>query len=533
MMNANSTMGCQSDADDNFGPAVAACVRTFDFTLFFEQAILSIIPSAIFIIVFPFRFWYLCISSQKTKSSWMSIAKAVTALALVIGQVLLLAYYSTPDMIRTRFSVPTTTLDLLAAMAILPLSHLEQYRSVRPSTLINFYLALSSVLDLPQARTLYLMPTQPRLSITFSFVLAVKIALLFLEAWSKRRFLMQQYETLATEATGSIFSNSLFLWMNSLFKRGYNKVILFEDLDPIDSSLGSAGVHQQLQDAWGLRNRETGMPLLKSLWKALRWSILSPVPPRLCYSVFLFTQPFLINRATSYLNQPIDTLDNDIGYGLIGATFCIYLGIAVRATIVLPPNVKAYCFHDQISNALFKHQLYRHITMVRGSLVSIIYTKSLSIEDRIDDPSAAVTLMSTDVDRICQSLVILHDLWARPLELSTGVVLLALQIGWVCTIPLTVIVASVILDSRVTVSIGSKVKIWSDAVQRRISLTADILSSMKGVKMLGFTRPLRSLLQDERLHELRLQAKFRWSTVWLNTLGEFTASLLILNECFK
>ncbi|KAF7874004.1 hypothetical protein EAF04_002676 [Stromatinia cepivora] len=43
--------------------------------------------------------------------------------------------------------------------------------------------------------------------------------------------------------------------------------------------------------------------------------------------------------------------------------------------------------------------------------------------------------------------------------------------------------------------------------------------------MLGMARPLRYLLQDERLKELRLQAKFRWFTVWLNTLGNMPPAL--------
>ncbi|KAF5875138.1 putative abc multidrug protein [Botrytis fragariae] len=505
-MDLYSNEGCQSDADNKFGPVMVACARSFDFTLLFEQAILSVVPSTIFLLLSPWRIWFLRLSSQKTKSSWMSIAKPIASVALISGQIALLVFYTQSITIRTRFSIPTTTLDLLAAVAIVPLSHLEQYRSVKPSTLISLYLAFSAGLDIPQARTLYNVPGQLHLAIVFSYSLAARITLLCLEAWDKRVFLMEQYQTLATEATSGIFSNSLFLWMNVLFKRGYNKVISFEDLGQIDSNLESAALHQKLQDSWKQRNHEAKMPLLRSLWKAHRWSILMPVLPRLCYSGFLFAQPFLIERAISYLSQPSDVLEEDIGYGLIGATACIYLGIA-------------------ISNALYRHHIYRNVTMVRGSLVSLIYTKSLSIENQMDDPSSALTLMSTDVDRICQSVVMLHDLWSRPLELILGIVLLAFQIGWVCTMPLVVIFVSAILDSRVTLMIGGKVKIWSDAVQQRMSLTADILSSMKSVKMLGMTRPLRFLLQNERKKELTLQAKFRWSTVWLNTLGNMPPAL--------
>ncbi|TGO55432.1 hypothetical protein BCON_0092g00150 [Botryotinia convoluta] len=326
--------------------------------------------------------------------------------------------------------MPTTTLDLLAAVTIVPLSHLEQYRSVKPSTFISLYLAFSAGLDIPRARTLYDVPGQLHLAIVFSFSLAARIALLCLEAWDRRVFLMEQYQTLATEATSG-------------------------------------------QDASAEKSMES-----PSMTNLIAWLT----------SLMLF-----------WIFQS-DVLEEDIGYGLIGATACIYLGIA-------------------ISNALFRHHIYRNVTMIQGSLVSLIYTKSLSIKDQIDDPSSALTLMSTDVDRICQSVVMLHDLWSRPLELILGIVLLAFQIGWACTMPLAVIFISAILDSRVTLLIEGKVKIWSDAVQQRISLTADVLSSMKSVKMLGMIRPLSSLLQKERKKELTLQAKFRWSTVWLNTLA--------------
>lgn len=168
--------------------------------------------------------------------------------------------------------------------------------------------------------------------------------------------------------------------------------------------------------------------------------------------------------------------------------------------------------------------------MVRGSLVSLIYAESLALEDQNDDLSAAVTLMSTDVDRICQSLVLLHDLWARPLELAVGIGLLARQIGWVCVMPVAVVLLSALADTQVTRSIGGRVKVWTDAVQHRISWTGDVLTSMKSVKIIGFAGPLSTLLQNERVHELRLQAKFRWSSVLLNTFGKARLlSCLLMN----
>lgn len=56
---------CSPAADDSFGPVVA-CPATFDFTLLFEQSILSIGPSAIFLLLVPWRIWSLYPENVKT-----------------------------------------------------------------------------------------------------------------------------------------------------------------------------------------------------------------------------------------------------------------------------------------------------------------------------------------------------------------------------------------------------------------------------------------------------------------------------------
>jgi len=50
---------CPGSGDSRFGPAVANCLRSFDFTLLFEESILSILPSALLVLLFPIRLLYL------------------------------------------------------------------------------------------------------------------------------------------------------------------------------------------------------------------------------------------------------------------------------------------------------------------------------------------------------------------------------------------------------------------------------------------------------------------------------------------
>lgn len=77
--------------------------------------------------------------------------------------------------------------------------------------------------------------------------------------------------------------------------------------------------------------------------------------------------------------------------------------------------------------------------MFRGALVGLIYNRTLVLQDGLYDESAAVTLMSTDIDRIALSMELLHETWPHLLEVIVGVTLLARQLGWGCVFPLVVV----------------------------------------------------------------------------------------------
>ena len=61
----------------------------------------------------------------------------------------------------------------------------------------------------------------------------------------------------------------------------------------------------------------------------LKWALLSPVPARVCLIGFNYSQPFLITRVINFVGQPVTPNSKSVGYGLIGATALIYVGLAV------------------------------------------------------------------------------------------------------------------------------------------------------------------------------------------------------------
>jgi len=74
--------------------------------------------------------------------------------------------------------------------------------------------------------------------------------------------------------------------------------------------------------------------------------------------------------------------------------------------------------------------------MIRGVLVTAVYRKTTEISIIALDNSAAVTLMSTDVERIVQGMKNLHEFWANFIQVAITTWLLQQQLGLACIAPL-------------------------------------------------------------------------------------------------
>lgn len=76
--------------------------------------------------------------------------------------------------------------------------------------------------------------------------------------------------------------------------------------------------------------------------------------------------------------------------------------------------------------------------------MGLIYNKTLVLQDGVYDESAAITHMSTDVDRIAISMQNMNEVWARLIEVAIGIWLLTAQLGGVSVIPIIVVVSKFI-----------------------------------------------------------------------------------------
>lgn len=148
-----------------------------------------------------------------------------------------------------KTSIASASITFGSALLLCVLSHFEHTRTVQPSTIIETYLFFSIGFDAAQLRTLWNQSITTVAAI-LSASLAVKIAVLFLEAKSKKYILTKSYSNLSPETTSGIFGRSTFYWIKPLLMAGFTSTISIDESPLLDKELLSDSLRDRLQRTW-------------------------------------------------------------------------------------------------------------------------------------------------------------------------------------------------------------------------------------------------------------------------------------------
>ena len=252
------------DIDDTFGPVATGCRGNVDFTIFFEQSVLSIGPSAIFLLLALCKVASLLrspiitvpnilssgqiVSPSFKASRWLMVSQcaALAFTGLQLGLLIEWARYPV-----TPASIPAATLSFVDSVAILALACASS-RNIRPISVLTLYLFFSMLFGIVELRTLYLRHEQTAATIlglsTAGFV--VRCVLLLFQLPGKAKWLRAPHHNYGPEATSGLINRSLFWWLNPLIVTGFRKILTLDDLYSIDPSLDAEMLGRQMQQAW-------------------------------------------------------------------------------------------------------------------------------------------------------------------------------------------------------------------------------------------------------------------------------------------
>ncbi|KAJ5702450.1 P-loop containing nucleoside triphosphate hydrolase protein [Penicillium malachiteum] len=161
-------MACPQNSDNKFGPRIDPNCRSFDFTLLLEDALFSLLPATLFLLLIPPRLHVLWRAPTKLRSYRLAIVKSVPSflltppMSILVGLTILHVSYTAllanNPALHTDLGTPSRIINVAVTVAAIFLSFLEDQRSEKPSDLLILYYSATTLLFLPQIRSLWQIP---------------------------------------------------------------------------------------------------------------------------------------------------------------------------------------------------------------------------------------------------------------------------------------------------------------------------------------------------------------------------------------
>ncbi|KAG8409595.1 hypothetical protein J3459_017421 [Metarhizium acridum] len=485
-------MSCAAGVDSSLGPRVDPACRQFDFTLAFEDVVFVCVPAVLFIVPALVQIAIL-LQKKAAVQRELDVFVGVKLLAFVAAlatQLAVLGIHLRTTALVTTVSLAGNVLASIATAAAAVLSFTSYRKSPRPSTLLALYLSAAVLLGTARARTFWLITGSSSASVSLIASLALLLSALFLESLRSKPLDAEDAQTQGktSELYSGFWNRITFSWLATTFWLGYSKVISANDLPGLDPRLHSHALQDQLSLNWNKSYKKGKYAILRVCICTFWPSLVSTIIPRLCVTVFTFTQPFLVNTTLSYVGA--SRRDADYGRGLIGAWVLVYLGIAV-------------------SNSVYNYQNLRFSLRLRGGLIALVFQHNVNTRPVDMGDITGVTLMGTDVERIVSGMQMFNELWGSLLDVAVAAWLLERQLSLACLAPIVLILIFVAITSKVSASAGTSQRLWVEKVQERLRVTTAVLGDMKSVKLLGLPAVLSKIISATRLDEIKTSEKFR------------------------
>ncbi|KAL7783853.1 hypothetical protein V8C37DRAFT_26647 [Trichoderma ceciliae] len=369
-----------------------------------------------------------------------------------------------PSSAITRAHTTIASFALTLALSLLYglLSGLEHRSSIRPPFLISSSLALSILFDMARARPTWMLPNAGSGAILalFTTSLALK-AVILIRVNRDMIHLTRGIQKCSVEGASGLYNLGVFYWLSSLFFAGYRKILMHEDLYPLDGELRSELLAKKTSEAWGKVPNKSKPGALFGAWIGdFVGPLTMPDILRLLQIGFTYAQLFLITATTELAVR--HKRSNSI----------------TTATDSPEPTF----LYTLVSAGQSEWQNYGAVTMMRGSVIPLVYEKTLRVDSSNSftiSPTGSLTRISTDIETISGGFPQFHETRGNLIEIGLTVYLLERQLSASCVMGVGFAIV-VMLGSGLLAALTRRHRAeWIAASQRRVTTTSKTLGSVK------------------------------------------------------
>ncbi|KAI0120047.1 P-loop containing nucleoside triphosphate hydrolase protein [Nemania sp. FL0031] len=349
------------------------------------------------------------------------------------------------------------------------------------------------------------------------------------------------------EATASFFSKLTFQWMAPLMNVGYKRPLEQGDLWKVNPKRSADVMATKCSEAFERRVKNGDKyPLLWAIHETFFWEFWAGGLCQLVASIFQVLSPFVLRFLIAFAQDAWNNKQNGLPPPPIGRGIGLVLGVTFM----------------QIFQSLgTNHFIYRGMMIggqVRAVLISLIFQKSMVISGRAkaggkaaangageeqpegdakdgkkDEKSEAdskagkpgiagdgvgwsngrvVNLMSVDTYRLDQSSALFHIVWTAPIQCIITLVVLLINLSYSALAGFAILVIGIPALTRAIRSLFRRRGLINKVTDQRVSLTQEILQSVRFVKYFGWeTAFLKRLgeVRDREIHGIQVLLAIR------------------------
>lgn len=390
----------------------------------------------------------------------------------------------------TNAILPAVTIDILASLSIAGALYAEHHHALRTSAFLGLYLAFGIIIDGTKSRSYFRHEELAFLGYISAFAAFSRLALLLLEEIPRRPLSVDGNlrAPLSREARSGYWSRHLFLWVNSTLLLGFRSVLQVEDLGDLGPEFSGQTLLEPFTEIWDKVERSATYALAITCMQALRVSFVEVALPRLLFSTCSIMQPFLLRELLLAVQAP-------------------ELSKATEESIILASAMVLFAIG--VSRASFKHMNHRLVTRLRGLLVAQVLSKSHKLTQAEAKKSAAVTLISTDIDSIAMGVPQIYEIPFNILDVCLGMGTLSFFVERASLIILVPLVFSIASGYYLGNHTGAAMAAWNAQIMHRVAETSKVLSQLKVIKMIGLGPTISIYLQRLREAEIVYSKKYQ------------------------
>ncbi|KAF9434197.1 hypothetical protein BGZ76_008408 [Entomortierella beljakovae] len=535
---------------DAEGWTVFSKSRTMDFTLCFQDSVLTLIPSVILLLFFTPRLHKIVGKGrlEGVKISPIFGIKMLFVLAAIAIQLaILIKTVSESDF---QESILLSAIVYLVGLVAAATLHWFEYFNVAntSASLLVFWLFTALISIFPTRSWIEANPdgissSLPILKLLFtivSFLIFILENIPKPNRYSLKRLddeVINQFKP-SPEPRSNYFQRITFFWLLPLLREGKKKSLRMDDLWSLHPKLLSYPLYLTTkakidadeailmekikeEENKGINRMDSELKrgkinLLGTVIYAVGYSFMAAVVPRLMYIAVYYIRPILFSNLIIFVTTYSDTAKEQgivpqapwIGFGLLLAVFS--------------SGLLAALFDGQ-----FQFICYNASLKTRGVLVNLIYRKSLRLSstNKQEGMGSIVNHMSTDIDKVMQFFNVSHYTWSAVVELIVTIVLLYREVKYAIFASIGVVVVITGIAGVVSPQIAKAQKRMMKRSDHRMKLITELVNYIKSIKLYGWESYFVGKIKEVRVKQLdELRSFYKWVTiiaVFMNSIIPF------------